>query len=104
MPRINDVSQPDEIRRVERTDARRTEEKRSEVRAESGQPSDSVELSPSARQAREMETRLQEEARDISDVREDRVAEVRQRLQSGELDRDEVNRVIADRLLEQFGI
>ena len=51
-----------------------------------------------------METRLQEEARDISDVREDRVAEVRQRLQSGELDRDEVNRVIADRLLEQFGI
>ena len=49
-------------------------------------------------------TRMADEARQAPDVREDRIAEVKARIESGELDSDEVRGVIADRLIDQFGI
>ena len=77
MPRIGDVSQPEGPRRTEQT--RRREE-----------PARGTEQAGEARQA--------------PDVREDRIAEVKAQIESGELDSDEVRGVIADRLIDQFGI
>ena len=70
------------------------------VRQSTSSSTDSVDLSADAQLA----TRLADETRNTPDVREDRIAEVRARIDSGELDSEEVRGVIADRLLDQFGI
>lgn len=102
MPRINDLAQPDDPRRVERAETRRTEEAREESRTDA--PGDSVELSNASQRAQELQSWLAQEARSAPDVREDRVAEARARLEAGEYDSDEVRETIANRLLDQFGI
>lgn len=96
MPRINEIPQPDDPRRVQRSEARRAEQARRQARSESAGASDRIELSENAR--------LAEEVRNAPDVREDRVAEARARMEAGEFDSEEVRRAIADRLLEQFGL
>ena len=47
---------------------------------------------------------LQSAARDLPDIREDRIAQARARIAAGEYDSENVRRVIADRILDQFGI
>ena len=102
MPRINDLAQPDDPRRVERSETRRTEEAREESRTDAA--GDSVGLSNDSKRAQELQIRLAQEARSAPDVREDRAAEARARLEAGEYDSDEVRETIANRLLDQFGI
>jgi negative regulator of flagellin synthesis FlgM len=105
MVRINDVPQPDDPRRIERADARRAREARaSSGTRRSNETSDTVEVSSEGRDVREMAQRLTDEARNTPDVRQDRVAAAKAKLQSGEYDSEAVRRTIADRLLEQFGI
>jgi len=102
VPRINELAQPDDPRRVERSGVRRTEDAGEEAGAEAA--GDSVEVSSDARQAQDLQSRLAQEARNVPDVREDRVAEARARLAAGEYDSDEVRETIANRLLDQFGV
>tara|TARA_Y100000588_G_scaffold377342_1_gene456356 strand:- start:787 stop:1116 length:330 start_codon:yes stop_codon:yes gene_type:complete len=99
VPRIGDVSQPEGPRRTEQT-RRREEPARGTEQAGEASSTDRVDLSSDAQLA----TRMADEARQAPDVREDRIAEVKARIESGELDSDEVRGVIADRLLDQFGI
>ena len=102
MPRINDLAQPDDPRRVERSETRRSEEAREDSRPEPA--GDSVELFSDVRQAQELQSRLVQEAKNAPEVREEKVAEARARLEAGEYDSEEVRETIADRLLDQFGI
>lgn len=109
MPRIDGVPQSDPSQRPDRVEARRAESRRAEGagRTRSGerpQASDSVELSADAQRAQALQDRLSQEVRDVPDVREDRVAQARARMQAGEYDTENVRRVIADRLLEQMGL
>lgn len=104
MPRIHDLPQPNDPRRTEREETRRTEQARRQAQARDTAPSDSVELSDGVRRVQDLQNRLTEEARNTPDVWEDRVAQARAKLESDELDRENVRRTIADRLLEQFGI
>ena len=102
VPRINDLTQPDDPRRVERSGARRSEEVREETRTEAA--GDRIEVSNDAKRAQELQSRLAEEARNAPEIREDRVAEARARLEAGEYDSEAVRETIANRLLDQFGI
>ncbi len=104
MPRIHDIPQPDDPRRTERAETRRTEQAKRQARAQDAAPSDSVELPDDVRRVQDLQNRLTEEARSAPDIREDRVSQARAKLESGELDSEDVRRTIADRLLEQFGI
>jgi anti-sigma28 factor (negative regulator of flagellin synthesis) len=90
MPRINDLPAPEGPERTQRAEERRQ--------------ADAARSSTTARQTQELQTRLADTARDIPDVRQDRVAEARARLESGEYDSESVRRVIADRFLDQMGI
>ncbi len=99
MPRIGDISQPEGPRRTEQT-RRREESARGAEQTGDASATDRIDLSTDARLA----TRMADEARQTPDVRQDRIAEIRARIESGELDSEEVRGVIADRLLDQFGI
>ena len=100
--RIDHVPPAPDPRRTQRTESQGTE---SGNQSESTAPvEDRVEISSAAQQARTEQERLQDAARDIPDIREDRVAQARARIESGELNSEEIRRVIADRLLDQFGI
>ena len=103
MARIQDVPQPDDPRRVERTQQRRTQELREA--AKTGTPgADRVDVSTDTRDIESLKTALMNESKNVPDVREDRVAAVKQKLESGELDTPEARGKIADSLLDQFGI
>ena len=104
MPRIHDILPPDGPRRNERTDARRSDRADRPRAGSEAAPSDRLEISDDALRARDMQDRLRAEVRNTPEVREDRVAQVRERLASGEYDTDSTRRIIADRLLEQFGL
>ena len=105
MVRINDVPQPDEPRRIQRADARRSQEARETTGTRRpNETADSVEVSNEARGAQEMQQRLTDAARNTPDVRQDRVAAAREKMQAGAYDSEAVRGTIADRLLEQFGI
>lgn len=99
MPRIGEISQPEGPRRTDQTQ-RREEPARGAQQTGDASATDRVDLSTDARLA----TQMADQARQTPDVREDRIAEVRGRIESGELDSEEVRGVIADRLLDQFGI
>ena len=99
MPQIGDISQPEGPRRTDQTQ-RREEPTRGTQQTGDASATDRVDLSTDARLA----TQMADQARQTPDVREDRIAEVRARIESGELDSEEVRGVIADRLLDQFGI
>jgi len=103
MPRINDLPAPEGPERTQRAEERRQADA-ARSRSASGTGADSIQISTTARQTQELQTRLADTARDIPDVRQDRVAEARARLESGEYDSESVRRVIADRFLDQMGI
>ena len=105
MPRIPDVPQPDGAQRFERTEPKRSQRAAgAESTAGSVGSADRVELSDDARQLETVKNRLAEEARNQPDVREDRVAQAKARLEAGEYEGENVKRVIADRILEQLGL
>ncbi len=65
---------------------------------------DRIEVSKAAQETQETVNRLQEAARQLSDIREDRVAQARARIAAGDYDAENVRRIIADRILNQFGL
>jgi flagellar biosynthesis anti-sigma factor FlgM len=105
MVRINDLPQPDDPRRIQKADARRSQEAREATGTRrSNETADTVEVSNEARGVQEMQQRLTEAARNTPDVRQDRVAAAKERMEAGAYDSETVRGTIADRLLEQFGI
>lgn len=108
MARISDVPQPvdpRDPRRVENDKRRETAE--TETRSsQSASRADSVDISPDARETDALRTRLTDAAAETPDVREDKVADIKARIASGEFDAnsDEVKRAVADGLLNQMGI
>ncbi len=104
MPRIHDLPPSSDPRRAERSEARRPEHAARPERSGEAARADSVELSEEGRQVQDLRGRLTEAARAMPEVREDRVAQARARLEAGEYDSEGVRRQIADRLLEQFGL
>ena len=103
MPRINDLPAPEGPERTQRAEERERSEA-AKSRTGGTTAADSIEISSGARETQELQGRLVDAARDVPDVRQDRVAEARARLESGELDSENARRVIADRLLDQMGI
>ena len=104
MARISDVPQP-----VDPRDPRRVEGERQRDQAESTSRTerpDSLNISSDARETESLRARLTDEAANTPDVREDKVADVKARIASGEFDAnsDEVIRAIADSMLNQLGI
>jgi negative regulator of flagellin synthesis FlgM len=81
-----------------------TQESRNREVASATDAGDRVELSGAAQETRELESQLQARVRDLPDVRQDRIAEVRSRIASGEYDNENVRRVIANRILTQLGL
>ncbi len=101
MARIDDIPQSEDPRRTERAQARR----RTEVAKQSAAgPADRVEVSDTAREAQALQDRLVDGVRNQPDVRQDKVAQARARMESGELDSPEARQAIADKLLESFGL
>ena len=70
-------------------------------RAEATQRTDAVDISPEAQKAAEV-ARLISLVKQLPEIREDKVAEAAARLQSQSSDADEVNRTVAQRLLEDL--
>ncbi len=70
-------------------------------RAEATQRTDAVDISPEAQKAAEV-ARLISLVKQLPEIREDKVAEAAARLQSQSSDADEVNRSVAQRLLEDL--
>ncbi len=105
MPRISDVPQPDDPRKVEQAAARKAQEARRSTNARaSNDTADTVEVSSKGREGVQIQQRLADAARNTPDVRQDRVEAAKQKLRSGEYDSEEVRQTIADRILEQFGV
>ena len=104
--RISDVSQPIDPKDPKRVEGRRSQESRNSDPSSTTSRSDGVKISSDAQETASLHTRLTEEAANTPDVREDKVADVKARIESGEFDAnsDEVKRAVADRLLNQFGI
>ena len=69
--------------------------------AEATQRTDAVDISPEAQKAAEV-ARLISLVKQLPEIREDKVAEAAARLQSQSSDADEVNRTVAQRLLEDL--
>ena len=100
--RIDGLPAPEAPRRPQQTDTGRSQtDARTDTKVDAA---DRIELSESARQALAQQSRLNDAARSVPDVREDRVTQARARLEAGEYDTEEVRQTIADRLLDQFGV
>lgn len=70
-------------------------------RAEGTRKADDVNISPEARKAAEI-ARLVSLANDIPEVRDDKVAQAAERLEAQDPDDEQVNRTVAQRLLEDL--
>lgn len=102
--RIDGNLPPQGPQRTQQNNARRIQENRNDETASTADAGDRVELSSTAQETRELESRLQNEVRNLPDVREQRLSEIRDRIASGEYDNENVRRVIADRILTQLGL
>jgi len=103
--RISDVPQPVDPRDQNRAETRpRTEA--NENRESEAPKTDSVSISPDARETDALNEKLTDEIQNTSDVREDKVSDVKARIASGEFDpnSDETKRAVADALLNQMGV
>ena len=87
--RIDGTPIPDGPQRTRQNEQRRSQDSTSGA-------NDSVEISNTAA--------LQTVAREVPDIREDRVAQARDRIASGEYDNEATRRIIADRILDQLGL
>ena len=106
MARISDIPQPTDPRDPKRVEGRRERQTSVTRSTASASRRDSVNISTDAKETDALRERLTEEAGNIPDVREDRVAQVKARIASGEFDADsdEVKRAVAEGLLGQMGI
>ena len=106
MARISDVPQPVDPRDPRRAEGRRQQETTDSGSTTSASRADSVNISSDARETEALRSKLTDAASGTPDVREDKVADVKARIASGEFDAnsDEVKRAVADGLLNQFGI
>ena len=105
MPRINDLPHPEGPRRTERTETQRSDgAERTPKRAVTAAPADRVEVSADARQVQDLQKDLTDAARELPEIREDRVALARARIEEGHYDSEQVRRTVADRLLSLFGL
>lgn len=71
------------------------------------QGSDKVEISSKARQlatSNNIAAAASKTVKDVPDVREDRIAEVRERINQGFYNQENIASALADRLLKEFGI
>jgi negative regulator of flagellin synthesis FlgM len=64
---------------------------------------DSISVSEEARHKAEL-LRLSEHVRNSPDVREDRVAEVKRKLENNEYNNDETIAALADKIIDSFGL
>jgi len=105
--RISEVSQPIDPREPKRVGDRRPSDSTSETASDSATSrSDSVNISSDARDTDALRYKLTAEAANTPDVREDKVADVKARIASGEFDAnsDEVKHAVANGILNQLGI
>jgi hypothetical protein len=70
-------------------------------RAEEAREADKVNISPEARKAAEV-ARLVAKVKELPEIRPDKVAEAIKRLESQKADDEEINRTIAQRLLDDL--
>ena len=105
MARISDVPQPIDPRDPDRAESRRQTEA-SEGLGSKVSKTDSVNISPDARETDVLNTKLIDEIQNTSDVREGKVADVKARIAAGEFDpnSDETKRAVANALLNQMGV
>ena len=71
------------------------------------QKGDKVEISSQARKlqdTKELQAAASKSIKDSPDVRDDKIAEVRQRILDGFYDQSNISSSIADKLLKEFGI
>lgn len=71
--------------------------------SETREVSDKAEISQEAKQKLE-EARLSSILKNTSDIREDKVKEVRQKLENGEYNKEEVINVVAERIMKALGL
>ena len=104
--RISAVSQPIDPKDPRRVEGRRSQESQNSDSSSTTNKSDRVKISSDAKDKASLHARLTEEAANIPDVREDKVADVKARIESGEFDAnsDEVKKAVADGILKQFSI
>jgi len=104
--RISDIPQPTDPRDPRGVRGRRERQTSETPSADRASGTDSVNISTDARETDALRTRLTEGAANTPDVREDRVADVKARIASGEFDAnsDEVKQAVAEGLLDQMGI
>lgn len=93
--RIEGTPIPEGPQRTRQSDPHRRQENTAAA-ADTTDAADNVELSNTAA--------LQRAAREVPDIREDRVAQARARIAAGEFDNENVRRIIADRILDQLGL
>ena len=104
MPRIGDTfGQPENTRDVQRGSRRRAERGQTDRSRAGDRTQASSASSEDVRQIRAHQARLTEAAKNAPDVRTDRVAQARARVQEGYYDRPEVRSAVAGRLLQSFG-
>ena len=101
--RISTVTQPlsAELRRVE------SAKKDKEVRSAKAPVADRSEFSPGAQRLSDTKAQHETIAASVSaqpDVRVDRIAEVKQKIESGYYDSEEFIDKLADKLMKEFGI
>jgi flagellar biosynthesis anti-sigma factor FlgM len=103
--RISDTPQPLDPKEPTRAEGRRQKET-TEARTSSASRPDTVDLSSGGKETESLKSTLSSEIRYTTDVREDKVADVKARIESGEFDpnSDETKRAVADALLNQMGI
>ena len=106
MARISDVCQPIDPKDPRRVEGRRSQESQTSDSSSTTNQSDRVKISSDAKDTASLNARLTEEAANIPDVREDKIADVKARIESGEFDAnsDEVKKAVADGILKQFSI
>ena len=103
MPKIGDAfGQSHDLAKVQRGERRETE--RSSTRSDEGVESGSTDATDDVSQIRARHASLIDAAKNTPDVRADRVAQARERVQEGFYDQPEVRSTIADRLLRSFGL
>lgn len=108
MARISDVPQPIDPRDPKRVESRRdadtSETKSSGASGATG--ADRVAISSDARESEALRDRLTQAAANTPDVREDKVAEIKERIANGEFDAnsDQIKRAVADAMLDQLGL
>jgi flagellar biosynthesis anti-sigma factor FlgM len=97
--------QPIDPRDPNRAESQRRTETSESQGSEASKP-DTVNISPDARETDALQTKLTDEIRNTSDVHEDKVADVKARIASGEFNpnSDETKRAVADALLNQMGV